>query len=92
MLKMLILICAAGVSPADCRPQLALDVIRGPDVASPMLCGLHGQAYVAESALANRRRDDEYLKIVCVKAGARTALATGVAEWTGDATSASAPR
>jgi hypothetical protein len=49
MLKMLILVCAVGIVPADCRPQSALDVISGPDVASPVMCGLHGQAYVAES-------------------------------------------
>jgi hypothetical protein len=39
MLKMLIL----GVSPAECRPQSALDVISGPDVTNPVMCGLHGQ-------------------------------------------------
>jgi hypothetical protein len=79
MLKMLILICAVGTAPADCRPQSALDVISGPDVASPVMCGLHGQAYVAETALANRRHDDEYLKIVCVKPSAKAALMTGKA-------------
>jgi hypothetical protein len=75
MLKMLILVCALGVSPAECRPQSALDVISGPDVAIPVMCGLHGQAYVADTALAIRRHDDEYLKIICVKPGAQAALA-----------------
>lgn len=79
MLKMLILVCAVGIAPADCRPQSALDVISGPDVASPVMCGLHGQAYIAETALANRRHDDEYLKIVCVKPSAKAALMTGKA-------------
>ncbi len=74
MLKMLILVCAVGIAPADCRPQSALDVISGPDVANPVMCGLHGQAYVAETALGSRRHDDEYLKIVCVKPSAKAAL------------------
>lgn len=74
MLKMLILVCAMGIAPADCRPQSALDVISGPDVANPVMCGLHGQAYIAETALASRGHDDEYLKIVCVKPSAKAAL------------------
>jgi hypothetical protein len=77
MLKMLILVCAVGIAPADCRPQSALDIISGPDVASPVMCGLHGQAYIAETALAKRRHDDEYLKIICVKPSAKNALVTG---------------
>jgi hypothetical protein len=76
MLKMLILVCAVGTAAADCRPQSALDVISGPDVASPVMCGLHGQAYIAETALASRHHDDEYLKIVCVKPSAKAALMT----------------
>ena len=85
MLKMLILVCAVGIAPADCRPQSALDVISGPDVASPVMCGLHGQAYIAETALANRRHDDEYLKIVCVPPGAKAALMTGTTSSTATA-------
>jgi hypothetical protein len=77
MLKMLILVCAVATAPADCRPQSALDVISGPDVASPVMCGLHGQAYIAETALAGRHHEDEYLKIVCVRPSAKAALTTG---------------
>jgi hypothetical protein len=83
MLKMLILVCAVGTAPADCRPQSALDIISGPDVASPVMCGLHGQAYIAETALATRGHDDEYLKIVCVKPSAK--VTTGAASPTATA-------
>ena len=40
--------------------------------------GLHGQAYVAETALANRAHDDEYLKIICVAPGAKAVLMTAM--------------
>lgn len=62
----------------DCRPQSALDIISGPDVTSPVMWGLHGQAYVAETALANRAHDDEYLKIICVAPGAEAVLMTAM--------------
>ncbi|MGB0087247.1 MAG: hypothetical protein WBP94_17970 [Rhodomicrobiaceae bacterium] len=77
MFQVLILICAAGVSPPDCQKDTALDVFRGPVVSNEVMCGLHGQAYLAETSLA-ARGPGEYMKIKCLRsavARARTAPA-----------------
>ena len=54
----LLLICALGTSHADCSIDTAEAVIQGPDAMSLVECGLHGQAYLADGALAElpRRR------------------------------------
>lgn len=64
MLQMLILVCSINLSPSDCQADTALDVIRGPKVANAMECGMHGQAYIAQTALMTRGTG-EYLKIRC---------------------------
>jgi hypothetical protein len=63
MFKVLILICSVNVSPQDCQPQTAADVITGPIVSSELSCGLSGQAYVADTAIRPTGR--EYLKVQC---------------------------
>lgn len=65
MIKTLILICAAGLSRADCSIDTASVVVQGPEAASLMACGLHGQAYLADTALAGYLTDGHYLKIRC---------------------------
>jgi hypothetical protein len=92
MLNMLILVCAVSIPSADCQPRTALDIIRGPDVASPVECGLYGQAYVAETALAGRNSHAEYLKIVCAPPGALTALLATQALPSDTAVAVSSPR
>jgi hypothetical protein len=64
MLKMLILVCSANVSPVDCQLETALDVIHGPQVASVMECGVQGQALVARTTVL-RHAPNEYMKIKC---------------------------
>ncbi len=66
MLQVLILVCAAGMAPQDCQKDTALDVFRGPTVVNEVMCGLHGQAYLAETSLA-ARGPGEYLKIKCAR-------------------------
>ncbi len=66
MLKAVLLICALDVAPADCLPETALDVLAGPETGNVTACGLHAQAFLAQSALAQGMRDGEYLKIVCL--------------------------
>jgi hypothetical protein len=64
VLTALILICVAGA--ADCTRTDAATVIRVPEqFASPIACLLHGQAYLAETALAADLR--ERVKIVCAR-------------------------
>jgi hypothetical protein len=62
--SILILICAQSVSPGDCRPETAIDVVRGPRVESAARCGRMSQATIAGVAIAPRP-GQEYLKIVC---------------------------
>jgi hypothetical protein len=59
-----VFVCASGIGQSDCNADTALDVIRGPKVASEITCGLHGQATVASLA---RPIDTahEYIKIGC---------------------------
>jgi hypothetical protein len=65
MVKTLLLICALGISQGDCNVDSATAVIQGPDAPSLVTCGLHGQAYIAEGALAGYLADRHYLKIAC---------------------------
>jgi hypothetical protein len=75
MFQVLILICAAGVSPGDCQAENALDVLRGPFVANEMMCGMQGQAYIAPTAVVPRG-PGEFVKIKCMSApAARNAVA-----------------
>ena len=67
MFQILILICSVSLSPADCQANSAVDVIQGPEAASVEMCGLHGQAYLAEIAMGTRHRDDEYVKVKCTR-------------------------
>lgn len=67
MFQILILVCSMSLAPIDCQADSAVDVIQGPEAASVEMCGLHGQAYLAEIALGTRHRDDEYVKIKCTR-------------------------
>jgi hypothetical protein len=66
MFQVLILICSVGLAPGDCQVETALDVVRGPSAPNALLCGLHGQAYIAPTALAPRG-PGEYVKIKCLR-------------------------
>jgi hypothetical protein len=65
--SILILICSLSVSPSECRPDTAIDVVQGPKVESALQCGLMGQSTIAGTAIAPRE-GQEYLKIVCRRA------------------------
>ena len=64
MLKMLILVCSANLSPADCQLETALDVIHGPQVASVFECGMASQVMAAQTTIM-RRGQGEYMKVRC---------------------------
>lgn len=64
MFKMLLLICATGVSPADCQIETAIDVIQGPETTSAAACAFQGQAQLADTALPIRP-GETYLKVRC---------------------------
>jgi hypothetical protein len=66
MMKVLILICAAGVPQAECSAESADAVIQGPPVSGIATCGLHGQAYIADTTFASWLADGgHYLKLRC---------------------------
>jgi hypothetical protein len=70
MLTALILICSVSVTPdiRDCTRDNAADVMRVPtEFANPMTCFLHGQAFLAETSLAQDLRENDRIKIVCAR-------------------------
>jgi hypothetical protein len=66
MFQIIALICALEIAPSDCRAETGLDVFYGPVVANEVMCGFHGQAFLAETALP-ARSPNEYVKIQCVR-------------------------
>jgi hypothetical protein len=67
MLTALILICSlSSVSDgAACTEQNAVQVLRSPEAfANPVTCLMHGQAYLANSALS-RDLDGETVRVIC---------------------------
>ena len=70
MLTALVLICSTAITPdlRDCNRDNAADVMRVPtEFANPMTCFLHGQAYLAETSLAQDLRETDRIKIVCAR-------------------------
>lgn len=65
MMQTVLLICALATPQADCGLQTADTVVQGPEAASLVECGLHGQAYIAGGALAGYVDDGHYLKVSC---------------------------
>jgi hypothetical protein len=65
MMKTLLLICSLGTAQPDCSVATAEAVIDGPDAMSLVACGLHGQAYIADGAIAGYLDGAHYLKVTC---------------------------
>jgi hypothetical protein len=65
MYSILVLICSTALSHADCQVKTAIDVVRGPTVDNPMMCGLNAQTMIARTDLV---QGDEYMKVVCTRA------------------------
>jgi hypothetical protein len=65
MYSILVLICSTALSHADCQGKTAIDVVRGPTVDNPMMCGFNAQTMIAGTDLA---QGDEYMKVVCTRA------------------------
>ncbi len=67
MYSIVILICSTALSHADCQAKTAIDVVRGPTVDNPMMCGFDAQAMIARTDLV-QTDGTEYVKIVCTRA------------------------
>lgn len=72
-MDVLILICALGIANVDCSTDTATVVVQGPEAGGPATCALHGQAYIAGTAIAEYLRDGHYLKLACTPRVASTA-------------------
>jgi hypothetical protein len=73
MLKALILVCSLAASPdlGHCTRDNALDVVQVPATfSSPVTCAMHGQAYVADTAIGRNLAHNEAVKVICVRAPA----------------------
>lgn len=69
--QVIILVCSMGLDHAACRPETAVDIIRGPKVANEIECGKIGQTTLAGNGAALAPRPGlEYVKISCVRAPA----------------------
>jgi hypothetical protein len=64
MYSILVLICSTTLSHADCQPKTAVDVVRGPTVDNPIMCGFNAQTMIARTDLV---QGDEYMKVVCTR-------------------------
>lgn len=62
--SIVILICSLTLSHADCQPNTALDVVRGPPVDNPAMCSFNAQAMLASTDLL-RLDQGQYMKVVC---------------------------
>ena len=70
MLTAMILICSLGNTPnlTDCSQNNAVDVVWVPETFSnPVTCFMHGQAYIAGTALGRNLASDERVRVLCVR-------------------------
>ena len=67
MYSILVLICSTALSHADCQAKTAVDVVRGPTVDSPMMCGVNAQTMIARTDLV-QGGGSEYVKVICTRA------------------------
>jgi hypothetical protein len=66
MYSILVLICSTALSHAECQANTAVDVIRGPSIDNPMMCGLNAQTMIARTDLV-QNDGTEYVKVVCAR-------------------------
>jgi hypothetical protein len=70
MLNAVILVCSTALTSnlGDCSPANARTTIRVPiEVENPVTCLIQGQAFLAQTSLANELGDDDRVKIVCAR-------------------------
>jgi hypothetical protein len=68
MLTALILICSASGTPnvQDCTRNNATTVMRVPaKFANPVMCFMHGQAYLAETSIGQELNAGDLVRVIC---------------------------
>jgi len=75
MLTAIILVCSMTITPdiGDCNRLNAVAVLQLPEPGNPIMCMLHGQAYLAATVIGRELRADERVKVICVGGGGRPA-------------------
>ena len=73
MLKVILLVCAADIAPADCQADTALYLMNGPEAGNEVMCGIQSQAYLAQTWIG-QSLEGEYLKVVCRRGQPERAL------------------
>ena len=76
MLTAIILVCSIAITPelSDCNRTNAVHVLRLAEPGNPIMCMMHGQAYLAATAIGRELRADERVKVIC-EGGKRPARA-----------------
>jgi hypothetical protein len=72
MLTALVLVCSLAATPdlRECDQSNAVEVVRVPEeFSNPATCFMHGQAYLAGTALGRQVEPDERVKVVCAPTG-----------------------
>ena len=80
MLTALILICSltSVTDVGACTEDNAVEVLRSPEAfASPVTCLMHGQAYLANTAMGRDLSADEVVKVMCVAEQDRSGTGDG---------------
>jgi hypothetical protein len=70
MLTAMVLICSVAITPdfETCSREYAVAVIRVPaEFENVKSCFMRGQAYVADTAIAQNLGRDEWIKVVCTR-------------------------
>ena len=73
MLTALVLVCSVAAAPdlQDCTRSNATAMMRVPaEFATPIICLMHGQAYLAGTSIGQELGDGERVKIVCARSEA----------------------
>jgi len=73
MLTVLVLVCSVSVTPdylQNCDRNNAVQVMQLPEqIASPSMCAMRGQAYLAGTTLGQELAENERVKVLCIRTG-----------------------
>ena len=72
MLTALILVCSLAITPElrNCDRNNALQVLQVPEqFGNPVMCILHGQAYLAGTSIGQQINETEHVKVLCIRSG-----------------------
>jgi hypothetical protein len=65
MFKVVLLVCASTIAPADCQAETAVHLLNGPDASNEVMCGMQSQAYLAQTWIGQSLAEGEYVKVIC---------------------------